>query len=100
MRDKSHSRLVSLTITCLTLLFLCSCSHLQPPHAAYVAGDRATFNVIDPVIRNLADGDPTNDPDLTGANSSGLLVMMDSWRLRLESAETAITNAKPPVVTR
>jgi len=53
----------------------------------YVRADRATFDVVEPVVRALADEDPTNDPDLAGVNGEAVLTMLDSWKLRLEAAE-------------
>ena len=53
----------------------------------YVQADRATFEVIEPVMRALADTDPSNDPDLSGANGAAVLTMLDTWEARIDNAE-------------
>jgi len=72
-----------------SVALLSSCDSLSQfrPAPAYVAADRATFNVVAPVVRDLADDDPSNDPDLTGVNGEALLQLIESWELRLTSAE-------------
>ena len=62
------------------------CTALQVQNQ-YVGADRATFDVVAPVMRALADDDPENDPDLTGINGRSVLLMLDTWELRLEAAE-------------
>lgn len=57
------------------------------PHRSYVEADRATFDTLAPVVRDLADSDPTNDPDLSGVNGEAVLSLVESWQLRLEAAE-------------
>ena len=58
----------------------------------YVRADRATFDVVAPIVRNLSDGDPSNDPDLTGVNGRSVQQMIASWELRLEKAEKSLNN--------
>lgn len=57
------------------------------PREDYVRADRATFDTVAPVIRALADEDPSNDPDLTGVNGEALLGTLRTWELRLKRAE-------------
>lgn len=75
----------------LVACFLCSCPSLGVsgvgPRPAYVQADRDTFNALAPVIRLLADNDPSNDPDLTGINGVGLIQTINTWELRIEAAE-------------
>lgn len=65
-----------------------SCAHLRPDEA-YVRADRARFELLEPMLRALADEDPSNDPDLTGVNGRALLAMLDSWGLQLSQGEKA-----------
>ncbi len=69
-------------------LSLTSCADLRPD-AAYVRADRARFDVIEPIVRALADEDPANDPDLRSSNGLALLALLDGWRVQLEAAERA-----------
>ena len=73
-------------ITTLALLTLCGCTNLKVQDT-YVQADRATYDALSPVIRKLADTDPLNDPDLTGVNGRGALMLLDSWESRLLKAE-------------
>jgi len=74
-------------VAALPLLIVASgCSSLRVSDT-YVQADRTTFDVVEPVVRALADEDPPNDPDLTGVNGEAVLTMLDSWKLRLEAAE-------------
>jgi hypothetical protein len=83
---------IHLAVLAAACVALTSCEHVAQlrPDAAYVAGDRATFDAIAPTVRDLADGDPTNDPDLSGVNGSSLLLLIDSWEARLEAAEESL----------
>lgn len=65
-----------------------SCGTLQyKVPEQYVAADRATYNVLAPVITALADTDPDNDPNLTGANGSAILLLLQGWDFRVSQAE-------------
>lgn len=57
------------------------------PVAANASADRATFNVVAPILRDLTDEDLSNDPDLTGVTAMALRQMLDTWELRLEQME-------------
>ncbi len=70
----------------LLLPLLAGCSALNVD-AEYVKADRATYDLVAPIVRDLADTDPTNDPDLTGVNGRAVISALDSWQLRLEKAE-------------
>lgn len=65
----------------------CTAPEALLPSPAYVAADRATYDTAAPILRSLADDDPTNDPDLTGANGVAVLRMVDAWDIRISSAE-------------
>ena len=70
-----------------TLTVLLGCSQLHTPDESYVRADRATYDVVAPVIRLLADSDPTNDPVLTGSNGLGLIQVITTWEARIRAAE-------------
>jgi len=53
----------------------------------WVRSDRATYELVAPTLRLLVDGDPSNDPDLTGVNSLALIQLLDAWNVRLMAAE-------------
>lgn len=85
--DKRDMLLLLLVAFAMTfLLSLTSCQHFRVQQQ-YVDADRTTFNVVAPVVRALADEDPANDPDLTGVNGRAVLLMLDTWEIRLEAAE-------------
>lgn len=91
MLYRATMRRTSLRVTHVLALMLlalavCGCKSLRVSDT-YVQADRTTFEVVEPVVRALADEDPTNDPDLTGPNGTAVLLMLDSWRMRLEAAE-------------
>lgn len=73
---------------------LSSCAALAPA-PAYVKGDRSTFKTVEPLLRNLADGDPTNDPKLTSLEAKTINLTLDSWRVRIEKAEDRLKEKKP-----
>jgi len=83
---------LTLTIAALTLPMLASCEHFTTlrPDRAYVEADRATYELVSPIVRDLADGDPANDPDLSGVNGVALTQALDSWELRIEAAEAEV----------
>lgn len=62
---------------------------LQSPAATYVSAERETYNSVAPIIQALADTDPSNDPDLSGVNGQAVLVLLESWNLRISAAEKA-----------
>lgn len=70
------------------LLLLVGCSGLRPDKA-FVRAERAHYNSLAPIIRALADEDPTNDPDLRGSNSAALLEQLKDWDKALSDAEAA-----------
>ena len=69
------------------LILLSSCKHLQAPQEAYVKADRARFEMLEPMVRALADEDPLNDPDLSGVNGRSVLAMLEAWDLQIRTAE-------------
>lgn len=79
-------------IPLVALLSLCSCQALQgfKVSESYVAADRQTFDVVAPTLRAFADADLLNDPDLSGANGTAVLTMLDTWQIRLEAAEETL----------
>lgn len=78
--------LVLIVFVLVFLLSLTGCENFRVQQQ-YVTADRATFDVVAPVVRVLADDDPENDPDLSGVNGKAVLLMLDTWEIRLKSAE-------------
>lgn len=78
--------LVTFAMVTMMLVLASGCQHFRVQQQ-YVDADRATFNVVAPVVRALADEDPANDPDLSGVNGRAVLLMLDTWEIRLEAAE-------------
>ena len=82
----------NLMLAMLVGLMLTSCPSMQTKMsvpAVYVTADRATFEALAPIIQDLSDADPTNDPDLSGINGEALLLLIETWETRLTSAEKA-----------
>lgn len=79
---------------------LIGCQALTPQNlsvpAAWVDADRATFNVVAPIILSLSDADPANDPDLTGVNGMALRQVIETWKMRLIEAELALAPVSAP----
>ena len=71
-------------IIILPLLLAASCTL---PAEEYVAADRATYEALAPQLELLADEDPENDPSFTGINGVALDALLESWILRIETAE-------------
>lgn len=69
---------------------LCSCPANEAIQRQYVKADRATYDAISPVVRDLADDDAENDPDLSGVNGEALLMLVNSWDDRLTAAEASL----------
>lgn len=75
-------RILILLVAALMLPSCCTALSEQ-----YVDADRATYEAVAQVIEKLVDDDPENDPDLSGSNSRSLLLLLESWNLRIERAE-------------
>jgi hypothetical protein len=58
---------------------------LQSPSQAYVAADRATFNAVAPEYSAYVHSDPTLDDDSRARRDR----TVQTWRARIESAESA-----------
>jgi hypothetical protein len=71
-------------IIILPLLLAASCTL---PAEEYVAADRATYEALAPQLELLADEDPENDPSFAGINGVALDALLESWMLRIETAE-------------
>jgi hypothetical protein len=69
----------TLALTALAPIALSSCS----VDSSYVAADRATYDAVAPFHRHYVESDPTLDPD----QRELALLILDTWRIRLETAE-------------
>lgn len=68
-----------LALAVLAPVALCSCS----VQSSYVAADRATYDAIAPFHRQYVEADPSLGPD----QRELALLVLDTWRVRLETAE-------------
>ncbi len=56
-------------------------------NALYVAGDRATYDVLGVAILTLCDDDPANNVQFTSLKRNAIRELINTWRMRLEAAE-------------
>jgi len=69
----------------LALLSLAACESFEL-NKQYVAGDRATYDVIEPYTRAQV----AEDENLSDTQRTALNLVLDSWRLRLEKGEAYV----------
>ena len=67
---------------------LTGCSILTAPEGTYVAADRATYDAVAPEYRAYV----TSDPNLDDEQRARRHRTVETWRVRLESAESGATN--------
>lgn len=78
------------TIILAALLALtggCASFPLTPPSEDYVNSDRATHDALFPLLMLMADDDPSNDPVLDPIEREALMILLETWTLRLQAAE-------------
>ncbi len=69
----------------LAVVVLLSCSWGCTPQSAYIEADRATFDVLSPMLRGYIEGDDSLDEQQVERRGR----LIDTWRIRLEQAEGA-----------
>ena len=84
-------------LSAVTVLFLCSCTQLDEirPDRTFVEAEQSVHDTVAPVLRNFADGDDTNNPDLSGVNGTALVQLLDLWKERLARAAQNATDGAP-----
>lgn len=75
----------------VSLAFLQGCAALQSPAGPYVAADRATFQAIAPEYEAYL----LADPRLTTEQRARRQRTVQTWQLRIDSAEKSVTDALP-----
>lgn len=73
------------------LLVMGGCQWISPPNELYVKADRATFEAIAPEYRGYVE----KDLSLTIDQQQRRYRTIETWRLRIESGERAISSTQP-----
>lgn len=84
-------QLIALLCLLPLLSILAGCKYMQPPQQGYVTGDRATFEAVSPEYRSYV----SNDANLSISEQQRRYRTLETWRLRIESAERAIAATQP-----